>query len=82
MSLVHGVSTVTKHGKWSYKSQKGTGHVFYMATPSHTTESVRVAFDENPTLLACKNILYPAPPKSITLQCSIPIWSELNVDGV
>ena len=40
MSLVHGISTVTKPGKWSYKSQKGTGHVFYMATPSHTNESV------------------------------------------
>ncbi len=40
MSLVHGMSTVTKHGKWSYKSKKGTGHVFYMATPSQATESV------------------------------------------
>ncbi len=37
-SLVHGVSTVTKHGKWSYKSKKGTGHVFYMPLP--VTESV------------------------------------------
>ncbi len=26
MSLVHGISTVTKHGKWSCKSQKRTGH--------------------------------------------------------
>ena len=42
MSLVHGVSTVTKHGKWSYKSQKGTGHVFYMATSSHATESAGI----------------------------------------
>ena len=41
MSLVHGVSTVTKHDKWSYKSQKkGAGHVFYMATASHATGSV------------------------------------------
>ena len=29
------ITTVTKHDKWSYKSKKGTGHVFYMATPSH-----------------------------------------------
>ena len=34
------MSTVTKHDKWSYKSKKGTCHVFYMATPSHATESV------------------------------------------
>ena len=39
MSLVHGISTVIKHGKWSRKSKKRTGHVFYMATPSHATES-------------------------------------------
>ncbi len=37
MSLVHGVSTVTKHDKWSYKS--GHINVFYMATPSQATES-------------------------------------------
>ena len=41
MSLVHGVSTVTKQGKWSYKSKKRTGHVFYMATPSRVIESGR-----------------------------------------
>ena len=41
MSPVHGVSTVTKYDKWSYKSKKmGTGHVFYMATHSHAAESV------------------------------------------
>ncbi len=40
VTLVHGISTVTKHGKWSCKSKKGTGHGFYMATPSHATESV------------------------------------------
>ena len=42
MSLVHGVSTVTKLDKWSYKSKKGTGHAFYMATPSYTSESVGI----------------------------------------
>ncbi len=26
--------------KWSYKSQKGIDHVFYMIIPRHTTESV------------------------------------------
>ncbi len=36
-------TTVTKPDKWSYKSKKGTGHVFYMATPSHTNQSVLVA---------------------------------------
>ncbi len=40
MSLKRGVSTVTKHDKWSYENKKGTGHVFHMATPIHTTESV------------------------------------------
>ena len=38
--IVHDISTETKHGKWSYERQKGTGHVFYMAIPSHTAESV------------------------------------------
>ncbi len=38
--LVHDISTVTKHDKWSCKSKKGTGHVFYMATPSNATDSV------------------------------------------
>ncbi len=37
MSLVQGISTVTKHGKWSYKNKKGTDHLYSMATPSHTT---------------------------------------------
>ncbi len=31
--------TLTKHVKWSCKSQKRTGHVFYMASPSHATGS-------------------------------------------
>ena len=34
------VLTVIKHDRWSYKSKKGTCHVFYMATPSHGTGSV------------------------------------------
>ncbi len=42
LSLVHGMSTGTKHDKWSYKSKKGTGHVFYMATPSNAIESVLI----------------------------------------
>ena len=46
MSLVHGIKTVTNHGTWSYKSKKGTGHVFHMATPCHITES------------GCTNLLY------------------------
>ena len=40
MSLVHGMSTVAKHDEWSYKSKKRDGHVFYMATPCHATESI------------------------------------------
>ncbi len=32
VSLIQGISTV-KHGKWSYKSKKGTGHVFYIEHP-------------------------------------------------
>ncbi len=46
MSIVHGLSTVTKHDKWSYRSQ-GTGHVFYMSTPSHAIESVGSVVSEH-----------------------------------
>ena len=40
MSLVHGVSTAMKPGKWSYQSKKRTGHVLYIIPPCHGTESV------------------------------------------
>ncbi len=42
-SVWHGNSSVTKHAQWSYKSQKGSGHVFYMSTPCRTIESVQRA---------------------------------------
>ncbi len=31
--------------------KKGTGHVFYMATPSHATESVAIGTDSNKILI-------------------------------
>ena len=49
-----------KNGKWSYKSKKRTGHVFYMATPSHATESVCL-------LLSCQ--VYHKASQSSMRQC-------------
>ena len=47
MSFVHGVSTVhvlQNMASGHIKVKKGIGHVFYMATPSHATESVDTLF--------------------------------------
>ena len=71
MSIVHGISTVTKHGKWSDKKvKKGTGHAFYMATPSHATESVEhyelVVLEAEILREMCKGSVFAA-------FCSMPI---------
>ncbi len=47
MSLLQGIPSVTKHGRWSYKIKKGTCHVLYTATPSNATECVAVCFRLN-----------------------------------
>ncbi len=43
-NCIHGMSTVTKMTSGHIKVKKGTGHVFYMATPSDATESVCQSF--------------------------------------
>ena len=35
------------HAKWSYKSKKGSSHVFNMATPCHSNESAHLSMIYN-----------------------------------
>ncbi len=60
------------------KAKKGTGHVFYMATPSHINESVRFQFQSTSFI--------PIPIRT-QLGFRIPIsvkkkqWSKLSITG-
>ena len=65
-----------KHAKWSFKSQKGGGHVFNMATPCQTAESVCIS----PVLMHLLHLTMPSPfaMAIITPFCKILVYAHNN----